>query len=348
MKSLYDISWKVDEPTYRADKALSQSTLGRFDREGFSKLANIYDPIESPSLTFGTVVDTLLTGSQEDFDNTFIISGKILDEETATIVKTIYDNFKDNYQNFIQIPIVQVSQTAKQCGFWPADKWSDAARYNGLLKKGDIERYYQLLRQSENKIVIDSDTYNDALKCVAALKTSEATRFYFAEDTENVKRFYQLKFKAILENVEYKGMLDNCLVDYTNKKIYPIDLKTSSTPEYEFYKSFIKYGYAHQARLYYRLLENAVRNDEYFKDFEIEDFTFIVVNRYTLIPLTWRFSDTKTIGTLKYGTTRQIIFRDPYELGTELHYYLTHEECKVPNGINTNRTNSLVEYLDKM
>jgi hypothetical protein len=348
MKSLYDISWKISEKEYREDKALSQSTLGRFDREGFSKLANIHDTIESPSLTFGKIVDTLITGSQEEFENTFVVSNKILDEETADIVKTIYDNYKDMYKNFIQIPITQVSQTAKQCGFWPADKWSDNARYNGLLKKGDIERYYQLLRQSEDKIVIDNETLTDALKCVSILRISEATRFYFAEDTESVKRFYQLKFKAVLKGIEYKGMLDNCLVDYTNKKIYPIDLKTSSTPEYEFYKSFVKYGYSHQARLYYRLLGNAIKDDEYFKDFEIEDFTFVVVNRYTLTPLTWRFSDTKTLGTLEYGTTKQIVFKDPYELGSELSYYLTHEECKVPIGINYNKTNSLVEYLNKM
>ena len=36
VKSLFDISWQVDEPTYRADPALSQSTLTKFERDGFS------------------------------------------------------------------------------------------------------------------------------------------------------------------------------------------------------------------------------------------------------------------------------------------------------------------------
>ena len=31
MKKLYDISWQVDEPAYRADEALSYSTLAGFD-----------------------------------------------------------------------------------------------------------------------------------------------------------------------------------------------------------------------------------------------------------------------------------------------------------------------------
>ena len=347
MKTLDQIAWNITEAEYRADKALSQSTLNKFDKEGFSKLSSLYDKVESPSLTFGSVVDTLLF-TPEEFDSKFVVSNKILDEETASIVKSIYENFKHDYKNFIQIPIVQVSQVAKQCGFWPADKWSDNARYNGLLKKGDIEQYYQLLKQSESKTVIDNEVYQDALKCVTALKTSRATRFYFAKDTGDVKRFYQLKFKAEFDGVVYRGMLDTVLVDYINKKIYPIDLKTSSTPEYEFYKSFIKWGYSHQARLYYRLLNYYIRRDEFFNDFEIEDFTFAVVNRNTLTPLTWRYLDTKVYGTLQYGANKQITLKDPFKIGEELHYYLTHAECKVPLGINADRTNYLESYLKEM
>ena len=33
-KDFKDISWQVDEPTYRQDEALSYSTLSRYDREG--------------------------------------------------------------------------------------------------------------------------------------------------------------------------------------------------------------------------------------------------------------------------------------------------------------------------
>lgn len=32
-KSLYDISWKVSEPVYRADPALSYSTLARYEEK---------------------------------------------------------------------------------------------------------------------------------------------------------------------------------------------------------------------------------------------------------------------------------------------------------------------------
>ena len=59
-KSLYDISWKVSEPVYRADPALSYSTLSRYEREGFNNLDKLFDRLETPSLTFGSCVDTLI------------------------------------------------------------------------------------------------------------------------------------------------------------------------------------------------------------------------------------------------------------------------------------------------
>ena len=61
MKSLKEISWQCTEEKYRKDPAISYSTLARFDREGFNNLGHLYDKVESPSLTFGSVVDTLIT-----------------------------------------------------------------------------------------------------------------------------------------------------------------------------------------------------------------------------------------------------------------------------------------------
>lgn len=350
MKTLDQIALPITEEEYRNDPALSYSTLSRFSKEGFHKIDTLFDKITTPSLVFGSVVDELITGSQESFNERFLVSNVNLDEDAANIIKIIYDSFKDQYKHFLQIPIVQVSQMAKQNGFWPADKWADNARYNGLLKKGDISGYYDFLRESDGKTVITNEQYQDALKCVQALKTSEATRFYFAENEPNnpIQRYYQLKFKGTYDGIEYRNMADEILVDYANKKIYPIDLKTSSHYEDEFYKSFIQWNYQIQARLYYRNLEYNVRKDDFFKDFELEDYTFIVVNKNSLVPLTWRFKDTKTYGTLYYGKNKQIVMKDPFDIGKELNYYLTHQESIVQKGINLNKTNDIVEYLNEL
>ena len=73
-KSLYDLSWQVSEEEYRADPAYSYSTIARFNREGFDNLDKLYDKLETPSLLFGSMVDTLLTDGQEEFDKRFEVA----------------------------------------------------------------------------------------------------------------------------------------------------------------------------------------------------------------------------------------------------------------------------------
>ena len=72
--------------------------------------------------------------------------------------------------------------------------------------------------------------------------------------------------------------------------------------------------------------------DDFFKDFKLLDYKFIVVNRNTLQPMVWDFDQTQATGTLvityKWGTTYN--FRDPYEIGEELQWYLNHPDTKIP------------------
>jgi hypothetical protein len=104
-----------------------------------------------------------------------------------------------------------------------------------------------------------------------------------------------------IDDFEVRGMLDLVIIDHFNKTIYPIDLKTSSTPEWEFFRSFIKWRYDIQARLYWQILKYNIDQHSEFKDYEVADFTFIVINKETLTPLSWVFHDTKAAGTLRYG-----------------------------------------------
>lgn len=133
------------------------------------------------------------------------------------------------------------------------------------------------------------------------------------------------------------------IIDYDKKVIIPIDLKTSSKPEWDFYKSFVEWSYQIQARLYWRIIRNVLDNDPYFKDFELLDYRFIVVNRKTLTPLVWICEFTKQRGTIMFG---DIEFKDPECIGSELNEYLTLKH-NVPIGIKIDKCNSLTEWLSK-
>ena len=137
------------------------------------------------------------------------------------------------------------------------------------------------------------------------------------------------------------------LVDYYNKIIIPIDLKTSSKPEWDFYKSFIEYRYDIQAKLYWRIIHDNIIKDDYFKDFKLEHYRFIVINRVTLTPLVWVYSNSWNMSKSIYGKFNQIELRDPLTIGDELNHYL--KSCqKVPDGIDMYNENSIIEKLDNI
>lgn len=342
-KELSEIAENWTEPEYRARPELSYSTISTYENLGFSGLDHLFDRKETPSLTLGSVVDVLTTGSQEEFNSLYtIIDIDVTDGGKDTCSQLLSMNLP--FQTFEEIPESIVSQAAKAAGFWQADKW-DNTRYKQVMKTGNIAEYYNAMLYSD-KILISSNTYQTALTMVQALKEAPATSGLFADNDpfSPVRRYYQLKFKATIEEVGYRCMMDLAVVDYEKKIIYPCDLKTSSTPEWEFEKSFIKWHYLIQAIMYYNILKANVERDPYFKDFAIDDYRFIVVNPKTLTPLVWKFPLTKERGPFIDSDGTE--WPDPFEIGKELQGYLNLRP-PVPNGINKDGVN-VINCLKKL
>lgn len=93
-----------------------------------------------------------------------------------------------------------------------------------------------------------------------------------------------------------------------------------------------------QARLYWLIIKTNLMNDDYFKDFTLKDYRFIVVNRDSLKPLVWEFPLTKAKGTLVGEEGKE--YRDPLEIGKELRGYLDLKP-PVPNGIDIDGVNTI-------
>ena len=345
-KKLSDISWNVTEEQYRADKALSYSILAKYERTGFNGIPHLFDKVSSPSLTFGSCVDAIITGGPQEFDNRFFVAEfPSISDNIVQIIKELYHLYGSTIKNLNDIlnkDIINLTETYKY-----QLNWKPETRAKVIKEKG--EQYYQLLYLAGNKTIIDTNTYNNVQNAVNALKESETTKYYFAENNpfDNVERYYQLKFKATLNDIDYRCMFDTILVDYANKTIQPIDLKTSHKNEWDFYKSFVEWSYQIQNRLYTRILTDNIRKDDYFKDFIILPYLDIVVCKDSLTPMVWKCPFTFEIGTLYMGRDQQIIMRDPEEIGDELDYYLKNQS-KVPIGININEPNDVEEWINKL
>lgn len=336
-KELKDISWQVSEKKYRADPALSYSTLAKYEREGFNKLDHLFDHISTQSLLEGSMVDCLITGSQDEFDDLYYVADyPSIGDKEQLVAKMLYEKYHDSYELFSYIPNDVILSVINEVG-WQKN-WRDETRVRVLSER--IAMYYNLIIQADNKTVVDSNTYDRILKMVQTLKTSPTTQGYFADNDpmSSVKRYYQLKFRAKFESVCYRCMADLIIVDYEEKKVYPIDLKTSGHKEWDFQDSFEQWSYMIQARLYWRILKANMSNDPYFKDFTLEDYRFIVINKESLTPLVWEFPLTRAKGTLIDKEGKE--YRDPFEIGKELQSYLNFRP-KVPVGIDRSGINTI-------
>lgn len=346
IKSLKDISWNVTEEEYRADKALSYSTLAKYERGGFNSLSTLFDKVESPSLTFGSAVDAIITGGQQEFEDRFVVAEfPSIPDSIISIVKDLFNKYKGDYTRLDSIPEDKVIQAAIEANY--QSNWRPETRAKVIKEKGS--EYYSLLYISEGKTLLDTQTYQDICNAVDSLKNSSSTKYYFAEDNpfEPIERCYQLKFKANLDGIDYRCMFDLLLINYEEKTIQPIDLKTSYKKEWDFYKSFVEWNYQLQNRLYVRILKANIEKDDYFRAFKILPYKDIVVCGSSLCPLVWDCDFTFAVGELKFGLNNQIVMRDPEIIGKELNYYLT-SSSQTPIGINRDKGNDLRYWLNRI
>lgn len=340
-KTLYDISWHISEEEYREDKALSFSTLSRFRRTGFNGLKNLFDKIESPSLTFGSAVDSIITGGKEEFDKRFLVAEFLsVRESILPIVRDLFNSLHEKYTSLSAIPDKVIIEYAARYNY--QNNWKPETRARVI--KEEASEYYNLLHISGDRVILDTKTYQDVCNSVDALRNSPSTKWYFQPDNpwDNIQRFYQLKFKATLNGVTYRCMADELIVNHNDKTIIPVDLKTSSKPEWDFYKSFIEWDYQIQARLYWRIIRDVLDKDPVYKDYKLLDWRFIVVCKNTLKPLVWEFDKTTVPGNITYPNITLI---DPEKIGRELNLYLS-SDINVPVGIDRDNINNISYWLE--
>ena len=347
MKSLKEVALAITEEEYRQDGCMHHSAISSYDRGGFGCIPTLFEKKESSSLQLGSCVDLLITGTPEEFEQEYLVAN--LNEgsdKLINVTKALFNTYKDTCESIDQIPEVAIIAALDEIDY--GKSWYPKTRIDKLKKAGT--EYYKLLFLAQGKTIISSDMYNDALACVRALHTAPATKFLFAPNNPfepNIERLYQLKFRAKYKEVDFSIMADEIIVFHDKKIILPIDLKTSSHYEWEFGKSYLDWGYHHQSRLYYYVLNENLKDDEYFKDFKILDWHFVVVNKKTLNPLVWVDENTKKRGTLYYGANKQVVLRDPLDVGIELKGYLDTTPS-VPVGVSIDKPNSLIEWLNNI
>lgn len=207
LKSLKDISWLVEEPTYRADKALSYSTISRFKREGFEHLDTLFDKVESPSLLLGSLVDCLTTDPPEEYERRYLVAEfPPITDKIEVIVKSLFNSYSSTYDSLYKIPDNLIIDSTNINGFQL--NWKPETRAKVIKEKASD--YYNLLYLAKDKILISTELNDIAHQMANALIESSQTALYFKKNNpfDDCENLYQLKFKAEIDGVPYRCMFD--------------------------------------------------------------------------------------------------------------------------------------------
>lgn len=342
MKSIRELAWNVEEPEYRKDKAYSYSTLSRFEREGWRKIRSLFDKVDTPALTFGSAVDTLLTDGEIAFDQRFIIcSFPSISDTLVSIVRELHRRHGKNCKTLADIEDREIDVVAIANGYYTGSSYA-------ALRKKNIracEEYYSLLTLAGERTVLAQEDYDDVIRCITELRDNSTTSDFFTNNPfeSHIEKVFQLKFKAEYNGIPVRCMFDELIVDHEKKIISPIDLKTTGHPEEEFEGSFVQWRYDIQGKLYTYVLQQVIEKDEYFKDFKIEYYQFVVINRRTVAPVVWEFHDNFSESDLT--TESGFVLRDWRKIIVDLDYYMNNPNVKYKREVQENRGRMKISNL---
>jgi hypothetical protein len=260
----------------------------------YSKIKDIHDnpeiitrertPSKKEWMIFGTLVD-MLVNPNIVIGEKVIINDSLPSEQFLKISSYIFDNdllpngLVSDVAKFSDDQINQIySESGSQVNWKP-----DTKREKVINECGD---YLDLLCESrkDNKLVVSSNTYNEATLIAQTLTTHPWTKelFYTKEQQKekHVELYYQYKIKYIYNNVMCQSKIDILQVDYDLKLISLYDIKTGSDLPREFVKSaLLRYKYGYQAVLYNEGFDAFIAKYPAFKEYDLDQFRFVYVSR---------------------------------------------------------------------
>jgi hypothetical protein len=165
---------------------------------------------------------------------------------------------------------------------------TDQQRLDKILTD-DHKEYFEFLKQSLDKTVVDEPTLNGCKAQVEILKTNSDVRTLLAldvtEEDTHIDTHNELHIKMDHEKLPFgfHGVLDNVVVDNEAKVLFINDLKTTGKSVQDFPDAVEYYKYWMQAVIYTILASDKFLKDKPdARDWQVQ-VTFIVIDKYNLV-----------------------------------------------------------------
>jgi len=284
-------------------------------------------------LVEGKAIHCLLL-DREMFDQQFIVMpGNLPGVSNKKIVESMYKLWKDEQKisdlkgfeteilkwledNNLHQKLMDDKDLTKQ-----GAKTSNQKRMEKVLTVKSRD-YFEYLKKSQSKDVIDQDTLDRCEEAVIMLKENKVVTDLLKlghKSFELLEVHNENMLACALQDFPFglKGIVDNYVIDHTNKKVYVTDLKTTGKTLKEFHDSVEYYKYWMQAAVYERLVR-ANRKD--IQDYEFI-FHFVVIDKYNQVypfpvskesMLDWQTQLDEVLKIAKYHYTNKE-YKLPYE-----------------------------------
>jgi hypothetical protein len=240
-------------------------------------------------LVGGSVLHCLLF-EPEAYDDKFIsMPGKLPSENPKKIIDNIfrthlgYGNnsllLEDYSQDILtQLLTANLYQNLK----------TDQQRLDKILTD-DHKEYFEFLKQSLDKSIVDQPTLDGCKAQVEILKSNSDVRTLLAldisEEDTHIETHNELHIKVDHDKLPFgfHGILDNVVVDTEAKVIFINDLKTTGKSIQDFPEAVEYYKYWIQAVIYTILASDKFLKDRPdARDWQVQ-VTFIVIDKYNLV-----------------------------------------------------------------
>lgn len=287
---------KLTEKEYRKLDLISYSSLKDFinNRKRFYKKYILKEQVDEISeddndnLLLGSMVDGLLTLSDEEFNKKFVIlnqdreRGQMADlgdeiwkitkkhiGEDGTLLIEFLDIFSMAFNN------IKYDRNGNEVQFKGKKQDDVLLKFNESKEK----KFYDERLKNINSISITMEDYNKALAIKDLLLSTEWTREIFDVHNSNSNStvIFQMTVKHDIKNITLKSMFDVLHINHDKKIIQPYDLKVSYFIN-DFEYSYIKNKYYIQLGVYNNAVEHFKNNNPEYKDYIVKPLKFVVAD----------------------------------------------------------------------
>ena len=261
----------MNEQEYRSAEGISRSLLSDFDDHPM----NVKDPrerVESNAFRIGSAFDALMFQSADEWNSRYYVAtttpptGMMEGMVNAAITIRLTDPFGN----------ITDEELAEQA--FEASEYKSSYKKTATKQFEGFKDYIYERCENDGKVCISQEEYEMMSRMkMNCLADTSAKRFFVKGLHPEVELKFQVPVFWQQGGVACKALLDIVLIDHEEKKIYPVDLKTTSSSVYYFSSSFIKYKYYLQSSMYTAAIEDLFVN-EISEGYTVENFKFVVVS----------------------------------------------------------------------